>query len=79
MGLEGAVFTFPLCTFAQKISSSNISPITFSLVKHFNRLQIYNPLNTLTTPYIQQQLHHMSVEKLINFEDSLLKTSNTEP
>ncbi len=26
MGLEGALFTFPLCTFAQKIWSSNIHP-----------------------------------------------------
>jgi hypothetical protein len=79
MGLEGAVFTFPLCTFAQKNWCSNISPITCSLVKHFNRLQIYNPLNSLTTPYIQEQLHHMSVEKLINFQDSLPKKFNTEP
>jgi hypothetical protein len=33
----------------------------------------------LTTPYIQEQLHHMSVEKLINCEDSMPKKCNTEP
>jgi hypothetical protein len=37
----------------------------------------YIALNTLTTPYIQGQLQHMSVERLINFEDSMPKKSNS--
>jgi len=37
----------------------------------------YIPLNSLTTPYTQGQLQHMSVETLINFEDSMPKKSNS--
>jgi hypothetical protein len=37
----------------------------------------YIPLNSLTAPYIQGQLQHMSVERLINFEDSIPKKSNS--
>jgi hypothetical protein len=33
----------------------------------------YIALNSLTTPDIQGQLQHMSVQRLINFEDSMPK------
>ncbi len=31
----------------------------------------------MTTPYTQRELQHMSVERLINFEDSMPKKSNS--
>jgi hypothetical protein len=61
MGLEGALFTFPLCTFGQKIWSSNISPITFFVHKHSINF-LYFPLSSWATPHIQAQLQHMYVE-----------------
>jgi hypothetical protein len=43
MGLEGALFTFPFYAFAQKIRTSNISPVTFFMHKqHFNQFGIYS-------------------------------------
>jgi hypothetical protein len=62
MGLEGALFTFPLCTFAQKIQTSNISPVTFFLCTSTLINLEYIPLNSLTTTYMQGQLQHISLE-----------------
>jgi hypothetical protein len=76
MGLEGALFTFPLCMFEKK--NLNFKYLTCNLFLCTSTLinLEYIALNSLTTPDIQGQLQHMSVQRLINFEDSMPKKSN---
>jgi hypothetical protein len=60
MGLEGALFTFPLCTFAQKIPTSNISPVTFFMHKPFNQFGIYSTKYFDNSIYARAASTHVS-------------------
>jgi hypothetical protein len=75
MGLEGALFTFPLCSLKKNLNFKYLICNLFLCTSTSINLE-YIALNSLTTPDIQGQLRHISVQRLINFEDSMPKKSN---
>jgi hypothetical protein len=76
MGLEGALFTFQLSTFEKTNLNFKYLTCNLFLCTSTSINLEYVALNSLTTPAIQGQFQHMSVQRLINFEDSMPKKSN---